>query len=206
MTLYVETYKYYQINYVILMKSKILFVGVLLALLSLTFGTVGFSVLELEERSATVNVAADDTQGLLALQPGTPSVVEINDAGVLEINLADQLESDEGINPKSRLEIGNGNDDGSPAFTATNSYDQDIKLDLTVDNIQQPEDSNGNAVGQILVYQNGTEYDVTGSDTVPEITLTPTEAASYSLHFDTPGSIGTANAYNADLTFEVTEA
>lgn len=188
------------------MKSKIVFIASLAGLLVMTFGTVGFSVLELEQRSATIDVAAEDPNGLLALEPGTPSVVTTNSEGVLEINLGDQLGQNEGVNPKSRLEIGNGNADGNPAFTATNSFDKDVNVKLNVENIQQPKDASSNSVGKILVYQDGTEYDVTAGDTIPEITLTSGSSASYSLHFDTPGNIGTADPYSADLTFQVTEA
>ena len=81
-----------------------------------------------------------------------------------------------------------------------------MNVKLNVENIQQPKDASSNSVGKILVYQDGTEYDVTAGDTIPEITLTSGSSASYSLHFDTPGNIGTADPYSADLTFQVTEA
>ena len=54
------------------MKSKIVFIASRAGLLVMTFGTVGFSVLELEQRSATIDVAAEDPNGLLALEPGAP--------------------------------------------------------------------------------------------------------------------------------------
>lgn len=188
------------------MKSKVLFIGSFVALLTLSFGTVGFSVLELEQRSASINVAADDPNGLLALEPGASSVVTTNSEGVLEINLADQLGADEGVNPKSRLELGDATNSDPAAFNATNAYDQDVNVKLDVQNIQTPKDGSGNNIGEIYVYQNGNEYQVTGTDTVPQITLTPGESATYSLHFDTPGNIGTADPYSADLTFQVSEA
>lgn len=188
------------------MNSETLFIGSLITLLVLSFGTVGFSMLELEQRSAEVNVVANDPNDHLVLEPGTSSVVETNSAGVLEINLADQLGANGGVNPKSRLEIGDATNSEPVAFNATNTYDKEVNVNLRVRNIQTPGDGSGNNTGEIYLYQNGNEYQVTGTDTVPQITIDPRESATYSLHFDTSANIGTATPYSADLIFQVSSS
>lgn len=183
---------------------KIIVVGASIALLSMSLGTVGFSLLELEQRSATVEVAAEDPNGLLSLQPGASSVVKTNNNGVLEINLGDQLGSASGMNPQARLELGDGTAATPEAFSATNGYSKDVQVDLTVENLQLPSDGSGGTAGTVFLYQDGTEYNLS-QDTVPQITLTPGETVSYSLHFDTQ-TPASADAFNADLTFRVNEA
>lgn len=185
------------------MNPETLFIGSLITLLVLSFGTVGFSMLELEQRSAEVNVVANDH---LVLEPGTSSVVETNSAGVLEINLADQLGANGGVNPKSRLEIGDATNSDPVAFNATNTYDKEVNVNLRVRNIETPGDGSGNNTGEIYLYQNGNEYQVTGTDTVPQITIDPRESATYSLHFDTSANIGKATLYSADLIFQVSSS
>jgi hypothetical protein len=186
------------------MNYKIIVIGAAIALLSMSLGTVGFSLLELEQRSASVEVAAEDPNGLLSLQPGASSIVKTNSNGVLEINLADQLGSASGMNPQARLELGDNTSSAPEAFSATNGYSQDIQVDLVVENIQLPSDGSGGNAGTIYLYQDGNEYNLS-QETVPSITLTPGETISYSLHFDSQ-SPAANDAFNADLTFKVNEA
>lgn len=177
------------------MRLQITLLATLVVLLSLTMGTVGFSVLELEERNVDVAVAADDTDGLLALEPGPDTeFVDTNDDGELEVSLED-LDAD-GVNPSSTLEIGDSSEQ-SPAFTATNAFDQDVDLEVSVDGEEPEKDA------FTLVVNEDSEELNTGDNQVVVSSLGSSEAVDFDLEFDTPAGEN-QDDYEIELTFEVT--
>lgn len=191
------------------MRHKIITLATAVALLSVSLSTVGFSLLQLQDRNANISVAADDPNGLIALEPGNSSVATTDGDGLLEIDLSSQLGSGNGVNPDARLELGNDGDDTVNAFRVVNRYSQNVNVNLTFDNLNLPADGSGADAGQIEVYQSGTQIatlDGTSGSGTGSVNLAPGDAAAYDLHFVTDKGVAGGDAFNVDITVEASEA
>lgn len=195
------------------MKIQIALMATLVVLLSLTMGTVGFSVLEVDNRDANVQVAANDTAGLLVLDPGATDVVNTDSNGQLQVDLSQAINTAntqaEGVNPNSRLEIGDKNDiQNKPAFTATNGYTGEVTLDFTLE-VDENVGSSYTLPGEVVLHYNdgsgAQKITLSDASTAPSGTLTLGQggSADYTLEFNTDQG-ASLDDYRLDLSYTVT--
>lgn len=194
------------------MRMQIALMATLVVLLSLTMGTVGFSVLEVDNRDANVQVAADDTEGLLVLQPGASDAVLTDGNGQLAVDLSNAIDSANtnanGVNPNSRLEIGDKGDiQNKQAFNATNGYTGEV--DLTFELAADDGVASGYTLpGDVVLHYNdgngAQSITLTDKSTPKSATVTVPQGATvdYTLEFQTDQGADLDN-YNLDLSFTV---
>lgn len=133
-------------------QTKIGVIGVVLALVALSFAASAYTTGSVD-RQSTVNVVNDDA-GLIALQDGTSGdLVKINSSGALEIDFTSGGAS--GVNTEAKYELGNPSDPtNQTAFNISNQDAESHDISLSYSG-SDSEDTDQNVQFQV--------YDSTGT-------------------------------------------
>lgn len=136
-------------------QTKIGVIGVVLALVALSFAASAYTTGSVD-RQSTVNVVNDDA-GLIALQDGTSGdLVKINSSGALEIDFTSGGAG--GVNTEAKYELGNPSDPtNQTAFNISNQDAESHDISLSYSG-SDSEDADANIQFQV--------YDSTGASVV----------------------------------------
>ena len=140
------------------MRKNIFILGLLVAIMSLSFATLGVTVFT-ADRTATIGVA-NDANGVLTIQANTDTSFVENTNGTFALDTS--VAGTDGLNKNSTLELGSisGGDvvQNEEAFEVTNDLGDPVtvNLDYVVDN---PGAFNTNTKIEVVL----TEYDSTGA-------------------------------------------
>lgn len=153
------------------MRTKLLAVGMVVALVTTTFGVSAFTSASMS-RTSNVDIVTDD-KGLIALEDGTSGhLIYQNSTGALEIDLTNG--SAQGANVHAHFEFGNPNDPHNQ--TAFNITNQDAEShSITLDYTGEASNTDGEVDLKFEVYKPGassptaTLTDESGSVTVSSV-------------------------------------
>jgi hypothetical protein len=166
------------------MRFKLLVIGAAIAVVATTVGISGFTSATVE-RQADINVT-DDTEGLLALEPGNESQI-VKQGGQLQISMSETTAK--GLNENATFTFGNPANPNSSvetyAFKIINKDDEshEVGLDFSLDS--DPAGSTENINFSVYDDTNVKQFSETDENPGGEIVLTSKEEAFVVLKFTT---------------------